>query len=525
MRMNKLYGRVTGVFCTFPHPVRGLLIASCVLLVAHSTYLPGQVGVDQPAKPESSEEKIERLTAAVAQAQKQMEDYRENLVELKRELNGLREQLAAEKGTSLQVENAKSTQVRDSADPAALQAAIDEIRERQAITESQIATHDATKVETESKYPLAVTGLLLFNGFVNTRQVDVSASPAYALSGPGSTGLSLRQTVLGLDARGPRIWGATSRADLRVDFFANGLQSNYAAGGLLRLRTAHAEVNWANTQAFVELDRSILEPNEPTSLVSVAQPELAWAGNLWNWSPQAGVEHQFELSDTSRIKAQAALIDTSDPQPPGTNSSSPVTMSERSRWPGTEARIAFQNGVSGSGLEIGIGSYFSPHRDYDGAAFNAWAATTDLRMPLTRRFEVTANAYRGQALAGLGASGYVNYVYRYVDSHEVARALDDIGGWSQLKVIAGRNVEINAGFGTDNPFAREIHAAIASQDESPIAYSYAGLARNRSFYTNVIYSPSAYLMFSVEYKRFWTNYAAGATDFSDSIGVGAGYKF
>jgi hypothetical protein len=88
-----------------------------------------------------------------------------------------------------------------------------------------------TKVETDSKYPLKVTGLLLFNGFVNTRQVDVSASPAYALPGPGSTGLSLRQTVLGLDARGPHLFNATSHADLRVDFFANNTLSNYAAAG------------------------------------------------------------------------------------------------------------------------------------------------------------------------------------------------------------------------------------------------------------------------------------------------------
>jgi hypothetical protein len=117
-----------------------------------------------------------------------------------------------------------------------------------------------------------------------------------------------------LDARGPHLFNAISHADLRVDFFANSAQSNYAASGLLRLRTAHAALNWRNTEAFVESDRTILEPNEPSSLVAVAQPELAWAGNLWSWSPQIGVSQQFALSDPSRIEAQAALIDTSDPK-------------------------------------------------------------------------------------------------------------------------------------------------------------------------------------------------------------------
>jgi hypothetical protein len=82
-------------------------------------------------------------------------------------------------------------------------------------------------------------------------------------------------------------------------------------------------------------------------------------------------------------------------------------------------------------------------------------------------------------------------------------------------------VQINTGFGTDNPFAKEIYAATLSSNG---AY-YSGLARNRSFFSNVIYSPSAYLLFSLEYRRLWTNYATGPTNFSDVIGFGAGYKF
>ncbi len=140
---------------------------------------------------------------------------------------------------------------------------------------------------------------------------------------------------------------------------------------------------------------------------------------------------------------------------------------------------------------------------------------------------MTANAYRGAALAGLGAGGYVNYYYLSNGPAETARALDDVGGWTQFKAKAGERVEINAGFGTDNPFAKEIHAALSSLNMSSAASSsyYPGLARNRSFFSNVIYSPSVYLLFSLEYKRLWTNYATGPTNFSDSIGIGVGYKF
>jgi hypothetical protein len=486
--------------------------------------IAAQTQAAQNSPPASTEERVERLTAAVAQVEAQMLANQKQLQELRQELAALRAQMAAEKNPAASAA-ATPAQADASSAAATLSAAVDEIRERQALEDSQIATHEVTKVETQSKYPLKLSGLLLFNGFVNTRQVDVSTAPSYAIPGSGSTGLSLRQTVLGFDARGPHIFGATSHADLRVDFFANDSQPNYAASGILRLRTAHVELDWQHTQAFAELDRSVLEPNQPTSLVTVAQPELAWAGNLWNWNPQIGVSHEFAISDTSSFNVQAALMDTFDPRPPGSTSAASVTQTESSRWPGTEARIAFQHNSKDGTAEFGAGGYFSPHRTTEGFTFDAWAATADLRLPITQRFEFTANAYRGQALDGLGAGGYVNYYYVNADGYPDPRALDDVGGWTQWKARAGQRFEFNTGYGADNPFAKEVEAAVAHAAGSSSGIAYSGLARNRAFYSNAIWSPSAYLQFSLEYKRLWTNFASGPTVFSDSIGLGAGYKF
>jgi uncharacterized coiled-coil protein SlyX len=511
-RFLELFGNPTGP--------KGFVLLAAVLLVACLNSRAGAQATTPQAGGISTEEKVERLTAAVAKVEAEMQANRQQLDKLLKELAALRVQLAADKPVG-----ANPAQPSESVAAGAVQAELDEVRERQAIAESEIATHEQSKVETESKYPLKLSGLLLFNSFVNTRQVDVSAAPAYAIPGPGSTGLSLRQTVLGLDARGPHLFGATSRGDLRVDFFANGAQSNYAASGILRLRTAHVELNWKHTQAFAELDRSILEPNEPGSLVAVAQPELAWAGNLWNWNPQIGVAHEFALSDTAAFKVEAALIDTFDPQPPSSASTAGVTQSEASRWPGTEARVAFERSSPAGLMELGGGGYFSPHRTAAGEAFDAWAATADLRFPVTRHFEFTANAYRGQALDGLGADGYVNYYYLGAEGYPSAHALEDAGGWTQLKARAGERVEFNTGFGTDNPFAKEVEAAASYLAGYPSGKAYSGLARNRSFYANVIWSPSAYLQFSLEYKRLWSNFVGAPMVFSDSIGLGAGYRF
>lgn len=500
------------------------LTVALLLICAACSVVHAQSANDGAATPETTEQKVAHLSAAITQAEAQMEVYQKELLDLRQQLAALQKQVAAEKGSPATAPLSAKSNAGETQTSSSNSASLEEIRERQAIEESQIATHEVTKVETQSKYPLTVSGLLLFNGFVNTKQVDVSAAPSYVSAGSGSTGLSIRQSVLGLDARGPHIFGASSYANLRVDFFATNTEPNYAASGVVRLRTAHAGLNWKDTEAFFELDRTILEPNEPSSLVAIGQPELAWSGNLWNWIPQVGVRQQIKLSDSTRIEAQAALVDPSDPQSPSaTPSTSTVTQTERSRLPGTEARIAFLHGAKGDGPVVGVGGYFSPHRNADGDRFDAWAATMDFRTPLSRLFELTANAYRGQALVGLGASGYVNFYYVNVGATEQARALDDVGGWTQLKAHVGPRVDLNAGFGADNPFAQEVQKAVSYNLSQ--GYTYTGLARNRSFYSNVIYSPSAYLLFSVEYKRLWTNYGSGPTYAGDSIGIGAGYKF
>jgi hypothetical protein len=51
------------------------------------------------------------------------------------------------------------------------------------------------------------------------------------------------------------------------------------------------------------------------------------------------------------------------------------------------------------------------------------------------------------------------------------------------------------------------------------------LARNRTITGNVIYSPSAYLLFSLEYRHLESFPIVGLPAESDIIGVGAGYKF
>lgn len=459
---------------------------------------------------------MQQLTDAVAHTQSQLDVYQKQLQQLQEQLADVQKQLAEQKAAGSTTTPVPATTASSSASQ------IDEIREKQAIQDSQIATHEQTKVETESKYPLKVSGLLLFNGVVNTQAVDSAVAPTYTFPGGGNTALSLRQTVLGLDARGPHLFGATSHGDLRVDFFARDAESNYGVSGLIRLRTVHARLSWPKTDLLFQQDRSFLEPNAPNSLVAVAQPEFSWSGNLWTWNPQIGLSHRIGLGQTRILKLQAGLIDAIDPRWPGAVAgSSTISAAERSRWPGAESRIAFASGDPELGLEIGVSGYFSPHDNSDQNQFDAWAGAIDLRLPLGPHLSLTANAYRGAALGGLGGGGYVDYVYLYKGTAEIAQALDDVGGWTQLTAKTSERLQFNGGYGIDNPFAGEIRASTLIPDYS----NYQGLLKNRSTFGNVIYSPSSYLLFSLEYRRLWSNYQTGPTSTSNVVGIAAGYRF
>jgi hypothetical protein len=223
---------------------------------------------------------------------------------------------------------------------------------------------------------------------------------------------------------------------------------------------------------------------------------------------------------------QAALVDVGDaPLSPTTSSAaaSPPSSAELSRWPGVEARVALLG--SGPDEEVGnhfgIGGYFAPHHAL-GNNFDSWAGTVDARLLIPGRLQLTGSFYRGLALGGLGGGAYKDFVYR-TDPDTGAyylHPLDDVGGWAQLKEKINERVQLNGAFGIDNAFAAEVRRFAV-----PSGNIYQNLARNRTFTGNVIYSPSVYLLLSLEYRRLESSPVLIPSAGSNVIGLGAGFKF
>lgn len=498
--------------------------AATSLIASAALFLVSAAGaqIQSPGTSELSvQDRIRSLTEAVSRVQAQLEQSQRELAELRQQLVSLQDSA----GVSPNPGEPSTSSSNETAD---LASAVADMREAQAMQETQITTLDQSKVESASKYPIRLSGMVLFNGFVNTRRVDAAATPSVALSGSGSTGVSARQTILGLDIDGMHVLGARTHGDIRLDMNASASGSGYTGSyaiGLVRLRTAHLDLNWSKRHAFFALDRPLISPETPSSLTAVAVPALAWSGNLWAWNPQAGLSFDAFATSRGSLRAETALIDAADPPPlfSTTNSGSytPPSTGELSRWPGIESRIAFETPDVESGARFGVGGFFAPHRTSNSFfRFDSWAGTADFRIPASRFMQFSGSAYWGSALGGLGAGAYKDYVASNVNGEHYYRALDDRGGWVQWKQKTGERLEFNEAFGIDNVPAGQLRPyAIAT----PV--SDYNLARNRTFTGNVIYSPSAYLLFSLEYRRIMSSFVTAPSAFSDVIGVAAGYKF
>jgi hypothetical protein len=144
-------------------------------------------------------------------------------------------------------------------------------------------------------------------------------------------------------------------------------------------------------------------------------------------------------------------------------------------------------------------------------------------VPLGSRFEVSGEGYRGKALGGMGGGVYKDVLFGvYVSTGQNAyRGLNAIGGWTQIKSRITQSLEVNAGIGLDDGFAEDFHEFIFPPTVSATQLR----ARNRMAFSNVIFRPKTYLIFSPEYRRIWTWPIYGTVNTADIFTLSAGYQF
>ena len=463
------------------------------------------------------------MTDAVRELQAEVRELRTAVVELRSEAGQyraeteqLRKELQATRGAS-------ATAAPNGVTP--LEERVSSLEESSQLLSSKVDDQYQTKVEAASKYRVRLSGIVLLNLFSNHGRMDSQETPTWAIpyipNVSGQTlGASLRQSEIGLEVFGPRLAGARTSGNLQFDF--SGGSPNTPNGvnlGLVRMRVASIRMDWKDTSLVAGQDNTFFSPLSPTSFASLAIPAFSYAGNLWGWIPQVRLEHRFNLSEGQSVVLQGGILDNVTGELP--SAFAPFAQAgQSSGQPAYAGRVAWTRSVFGMPLTLGVAGYYSRQTWSMNQNVDGWAAMTDWSVPLARRVSLTGEFYRGRAIGGLGGAVGRSVLFSGNPSPQgQVRALNSVGGWSQLKVIATSKLEFNGAFGVDNPYASDVRGFSVSPGFP------APLLQNRSSLVNVIYRPRSDLLLSGEYRHLRTFDIDAGSPTADQVNLMMGILF
>jgi hypothetical protein len=256
-------------------------------------------------------------------------------------------------------------------------------------------------------------------------------------------------------------------------------------------------MDWGHTSVVAGQDGLFFAPLSPTSFASLSEPALAYAGNLWGWTPQLRVEHRHSFSASSDLTFKAGIFNALTGEIPEEQFYREPNAGERTGQPAYATRVAFTHAAFGKPLTVGAAGYYGLQDWGFNRNVNSWAALADWTVPLLKRFALSGEFYRGRAIGGFGGGVGTTVLVTgpLTNPSTIVRGLNSAGGWAQLKFIATPKIEFNGAFGQDNPFAEDFRSIATVQNVH---------SRNRGALINVIARPRSDLVLALEYRHLRT---------------------
>ena len=463
---------------THPHPLHRWHGATLVFLCFF-----GNAAFAQTASEES---------VALRQILERLDRLEQQNRDLTAEVGALRKELAQARQTP---ETAQSGTETAKAEPAI------DLPNRVDVVERRVEEMAQTKVESSQHFPIRITGMALFNSYINSNSgapdVPMLAQPG----GPLTGGATLRQTVIGLDYQGPEIFGGGKvRGFLNMDFYG---PSNDPYGTSFRIRTGGIEFNWENTSIMVGQDKPLISPREPNSLAEVWVAPLTDSGNLWVWQPQLRIEQRFHLNESTTLHAQASLFETRE----GYSGIAPAYGSIQASRPSGQGRVALTHNFDET-RRIEFGSGFGGSSTHvAGATVPSRVFTLDWFTNPWRKLEFSGAFFRGQDVTNLGGAGIG---YTIVNPYSVIPVHAD-GGWAQFSFLATPRLTFNL-FGGE-------------QQNRGIDLALGDVAKNQTYGGNVMYRIAPNVILSLESEHLRTNYLGASRPLNNHYDLGVAYLF
>lgn len=500
-----------------------LLFSACILVPSVLSLAQSESGATSSTRqPDLAEvmalvTKLEQATSrAIAEAEasrklneelvRRLEKNTAEVQQLRQRVNELTAQLGKGQGPVVETRSAEQD----------LAKTVEKLEEQTEMNSAQLREFAQTKVETDSRTRLKVFGLILANTYFNSSDSSLNDDPQFALpatanSKGGNAGSSMRQTRLGLLFNGPRIGanGPRVSAEATMDFWGGGSGD---VTGYLRLVTASVRLDFTNTSIIAGQRELLISPRNPHSLAAVWLPEFAMSGNLWQWRPQIEVEHRIKAGDTQELNLAGGVI-----LPFGET----VQGNTLEGGPGYEVRAGYKKALENDrSLEFGFGAYYHARTFPAARKLNSYAYTADWHIPFTNRLSLSGEAYAGRAngfseFTGGRADRVYSLTGAISDPRTLVKPVFSIGGWSQLSFKAFKSLDLNLGYGQEDPRNRDIFFG---------NFSASTRFKNQSLAPNFIWSIRQNVMVSVEYRRMWTQYLT-ATQRAGHLNLAIGYTF
>jgi hypothetical protein len=380
------------------------------------------------------------------------------------------------------------------------------IQERVQVAEQRVADLSQEKVEASERFPISLTGMVLFNAFLNGKNAAGDQDPtiASATSGPATNGATIAQTVLGLRYQSPKaLWGAAVSGSVFFDFYGgDGTSLDHTA----RLRTADIQLDWANTSVMVGQDKPLIAPRDPSSLAQVGVSPFTGAGNLWLWSPQVKVEQRFKFGDNSGLRAQLGLYEMGGTYT-YTDSTNYFSGSDSHSGPALEGRFEFWHKFGEhTRIELAPGFHTAQTRD-DGVSVPSRLFSFDWFANPWEKIEFTGTFYDGENITGLGTIGP-----GYFDlGPALVKPVQSMGGWAQLAWLATPKLTFHLIAGQHNNQASEVYEGL--------------IYKNQGYAANLVYRLAPNVLFSLEGMQLRTSYVGSGTRLNNHYDLGVAYLF
>ncbi|MBZ5727309.1 MAG: hypothetical protein LAP87_20210 [Acidobacteriia bacterium] len=420
---------------------------------------------------------------------------------LSEEVQALRAELAAVRGNQGASGGAA---VEAKAAPEAAVAGQPTVAERLDIAEQRIEEQAQTKVESSQKFPVRFTGIALFNAFANSRQSGGTADyPTVAAAQPGAarSGAGVRQTILGLEFRGPNtLWGGDVHGSVYMDFF----DGSTTLDQFMRLRTASLEIDWKDRSVLAGIEKPIFNPREPNSLAQMGVSPLTSTGNLWLWVPQVRVEQDFSFAAATGLRARLGVVQTNEIGPYA--GSEPGGSVERAR-PGLEGRFEFYHNFDDERrLEFAPGFHVSTTH-IGGMSIPSQVFSLDWFFNPWQRVEFSGAFFTGQNVALLGSAVKQGFGIE----NGLAEAVHSRGGWGQFTIHAAKRLDF--------------HLFTGQQDDDNGELVPGSIGKNLLWGGNLYYHLAPNVVLGLETTQVRTVRIAQGTRLNNHYDLALGYFF